>query len=241
MAKVLLDKSGKKFLVREAGKDMHTQFGFFTKKDLKKKSGKIKTNLGNEFSIFDASFIDLYRKMKRDAQIIPLKDIGLIIGETGIGRKSKVIDAGSGSGAVACFLANFVKEVITYEIREDFIEIVKANMASLKLKNIKIKNKDIYEGIDEKNADLMILDLPEPWKAIESAEKALKQGGFLVSYSPTIPQVADFADALKKNGNFAFLKACEVMEREWEMDGRKVRPRSQAIGHSGFLSFARRL
>ena len=241
MAKVLLDKSGKKFLVRETGKDLHTQFGFFPKKDLKKKNGKVKTNMGNEFSIFDAAFIDLYRKIKRDAQIIPLKDIGFIIAETGIGSKSKVVDAGAGSGALACFLANFVKEVTTYEIREDFIEIVRANIVSLKLKNIKIKNKDIYDGIDEKNADLVVLDLPEPWKAIESAEKALKPGGFLVSYSPTIPQVIDFVDAIKKNDNFAFLKACELTEREWDVEGRKVRPRSQAIGHSGFLSFARRL
>ena len=241
MAKVLMNKLGKRFLVKDTTKDMHTQFGYFKKEDLKAKSGRIKTNTGKEFAIFDAYFIDLHKKIKRDAQIIPLKDIGLIVSETGVNKKSKVVDAGSGSGALACFLANIAKEVTTYEIREDFIEIVKNNIKFLNLKNVKIKNKNIYDGIDEKNVDLVTLDLPEPWKALESAEKALKPGGFLVSYSPTIPQVMDFVNEVRKNDNFAYLKTSEIIEREWEAEERKVRPRSQAIGHSGFLSFVRKI
>ena len=241
MAKVLMNKLGKRFLVKDISKDMHTQFGYFKKEDLKAKNGRIKTNTGKEFAIFDAYFIDLHKKIKRDAQIIPLKDIGLIVSETGVNKKSKVVDAGSGSGALACFLANIAKEVTTYEIREDFIEIVKNNIKFLNLKNVKIKNKNIYDGIDEKNVDLVTLDLPEPWKALESAEKSLKAGGFLVSYSPTIPQVMDFVNYVRKNENFAYLKTSEIIEREWEVEERKVRPRSQAIGHSGFLSFVRKI
>ena len=241
MAKVLMNKLGKRFLVKDISKDMHTQFGYFKKEDLKAKNGRIKTNTGKEFAIFDAYFIDLHKKIKRGAQIIPLKDIGLIVSETGVNKKSKVVDAGSGSGALACFLANIAKEVTTYEIREDFIEIVKNNIKFLNLKNVKIKNKNIYDGIDEKNVDLVTLDLPEPWKALESAEKSLKAGGFLVSYSPTIPQVMDFVNEVRKNDNFAYLKTSEIIEREWEVEERKVRPRSQAIGHSGFLSFARKI
>ena len=241
MSKVLMNKSGKKFLVRDTGNDMHTQFGYFDKKDLKAKSGKIRTNTGNEFAIFSPFFVDLHRKIKTGAQIIPLKDIGLIVSETGINNKSKVVDAGAGSGALACFLANIAKEVTTYEIREDFIEIVKNNIKFLGLKNIKIKNKNIYDGIDETNVDLVVLDLPEPWKAIGSAEKSLKAGGFLVSYSPTIPQVMDFANEARKNDNLVYLKTSEIIEREWEVEERKVRPKSQAMGHSGFLSFARKI
>ena len=241
MAKVLMNKSGKRFLVKDTNKDMHTQFGYFKKEDLKAKSGRIRTNTGKEFTIFNPFFIDLYKKIKRDAQIIPLKDIGLIVSETGVNNKSKVVDAGAGSGALACFLANIAKEVITYEIREDFIELVKNNIKFLNIKNIKIKNKNIYDGIDEKNVDLVVLDLPEPWKALESAEKSLKAGGFLVSYSPTIPQVMDFVNYVRKNENFAYLKTSEIIEREWEVEERKVRPRSQAIGHSGFLSFVRKI
>jgi len=240
MKKTLMNKEGNKFLVKDISKDLHTKFGFFNKKDLDKKNTKIKSNTGKEFSVFTPSFIDIYRKIKRGAQVIPLKDIGLIVSETGINYESKVVDAGAGSGAVCCFLANIAKEVITYEIREDFIDIVKINIKNLNLKNIKIKNKDIYEGIEEKNVDLIILDLPSPWKALGSAEKALKVGGFLVSYSPTIPQVMDFVNAVKEK-NFAYIKTSEIIEREWEVDERKVRPKSQPMGHSGFLTFIRKI
>ena len=240
MPKILMSKNDK-FLVKDTSKDYHTKHGFFKKEDLGKNIGAIKTNTGKEFSIFNPYFIDLYKKIKRDAQIIPLKDIGLIIAETGIGKKSKVIDAGAGSGALCCFLANIAKEVITYDIREDFIEIVKHNIDFLKLKNVKIKNRNIYDGIDEKKIDVIVLDLPEPWLAIESAKKALKIGGFLVSYSPTIPQTADFINKINKDENFVHLKTSEIIERNWEIDERKVRPKSQQIGHSGFVSFVRRI
>lgn len=241
--KILITKQGKKFFAKDLSQDLHTQYGFIKKEDLKKaKEGDLlKSNTGREFFIFNPQFIDLYKKIKRDAQIIPLKDIGFIIAETGINKSSKVLDAGSGSGALACFLAATAKEVITYEIREDFIEIVKSNIEFLGLKNVKIKNIDIYQKIDDKNIDAIILDLPEPWNAIENCAKALKAGGFLVSYSPSIPQIADFVNAIRKNEDFVYLKTLEVTEREWEVEDRKVRPKSKGLGHSGFLSFARKV
>ena len=241
--KVLLTREGKKFYAKNIEEDLHTQYGFIKKEDLKKaKDGSLlKSNTGKELFIFNPSFIDLYRKIKRDAQIIPLKDIGLIISETGINKESRVLDAGSGSGALACFLASIAKEVVTYEIRKDFIEIVKDNIEFLELKNIKIKNKNIYEEIEEKNIDVVTLDVSEPWNAIENCAKALKPGGFLVSYSPSVPQVSDFVAAVKKNEQFIYIKTVEITEREWEVEERKVRPKSQGLGHSGFLSFARKV
>ena len=241
--KVLITRQGRKFYAKDLSQDLHTQYGFVKKEELKKaKEGDLlKSNTNSEFFIFNPYFIDLYRKIKRDAQIIPLKDIGFIVAETGINKKSKVLDAGSGSGALACFLANIAKEVVTYEIREDFIEIVKSNVDFLGLKNIKIKNKDIYNEIDDKNIDIIILDLPEPWNVIHNSSTALKPGGFLVSYSPSIPQIADFANAVRKNENFIYLKTIEIIEREWEVEDRKIRPKSRGLGHSGFLSFARKV
>jgi len=240
--KVLITKQGKKFYVKDLTKDFHNQYGFIKKRDLKKKDGSVlKTNTKKELSIFSPSFIDLYRKIKRDAQIIPLKDIGLIITETGIDKNSKIIDAGSGSGALACFLAHLCKEVITYDIRKDFINIVEKNIEFLGLKNIKIKNKDVYNKIDEKDTDLIVLDLPEPWKAINSAKKALKVGGFLVSYSPSVPQTMDFVNAVNKEKDFVHIKTSEIIEREWEVEERKVRPKSRGIGHSGLISFCRKI
>src|SRR3990167_5962855 len=184
--KVLITRQGRKFYAKSLDEDLHTQYGFIRKEELKeaKEGSLLKSNTNKEFFVFNQHFIDLYRKIKRDAQIIPLKDIGLIIAETGINKKSRVLDAGSGSGALACFLASIAKEVITYEIREDFIGIVKSNIGFLQLNNIRIKKKNIYEEADDKDVDVVILDVPEPWKALENCSKALKPGGFLASYSP---------------------------------------------------------
>ncbi len=237
--KILYTKDGKKFSVRDSAKDYHCQFGVVKAEDLRK--SKAITNTNKEFSVIDPSFIDQHEKIQRSAQVIPLKDIGTIITKTGIGKNSKIVDAGAGSGSLSLMLANITKQVTTYEIREDFYKLVKKNIEKLGLKNISIKNKDITKGIDEKNVDLITLDLPSPWDAIEPAKKALKSGGFVVSYSPTIPQVMDFVAAIKKEDEFLYLETIEIIERQWEINERKVRPRSQQIGHSGFLSFVRKI
>ena len=238
--KILISKEGKIFYVKDLSKDYHTQYGYITKASLKKNSGAVKTNTNLEFRIFTPSFIDAYKKIKRLPQIIPRKDIGLIISETGISKKSTVLDAGAGSGGLCCFLANICKQVITYEIREDFSNIVNENIKFLGLKNIKLRNKDITQGIDEKNIDLITIDIPNPWEAVKHTISALKTGGFLVSYSPTIPQVMDFIAEVKRHEELIHLKTVEITEREWEIDERKVRPKSQSIGHSGFISIVRK-
>jgi len=230
----------RKYLVNDTSKDFHCKEGIITKAQLKKKDGsKIKTKQGKEFTILTPDFMDLYKKIKRGAQIISLKDIGTIIAYTGINHKSKIVDAGAGSGGLACFLANICKEVTTYDIRDDHIEIVKENKKRLNLNNLKIKKGDIRKKISEKNADLITLDLPDPWEALPSAKKALKIGGYLVSYSPTIPQIQDFVNKAKED--FNHIITMEIIKREWEIDGRKVRPITTQNVHTGFLTFFRKI
>ena len=258
MAKLLVKKEKKEFIkeinkevtiskqrayyVSDISNDFHGAEGVVKKKDLKKKDGSVvKTNTNKEFIVLSSSFIDDYKRIKRGPQIIPLKDIGVIIAETGLGKKSRVLEAGTGSGAVACFLANFVKEVISYDIKKEHVQIAKENVKHLGFKNVTIKNKNIYKEVDAVDADLLILDLPEPWNAIRSAEKALKIGGFIVSYSPTIPQVIDFANTISTSKNFIVQKTIEIIQRSWDVRERKVRPKSSGIGHSGFLTFVRRV
>ena len=239
---ILITKTGKKFYVKDLDQDFHTQFGYVTSNDLKKsKPGTmLKTNTGKELLVLKPEFIDLYQKIARGPQIISPKDIGTIIAETGVNKTSIAVDAGGGSGALCFFLANICKKVTTYELREDFTKLLKANKAFLNAKNLTIKNKNIYDGVDEKNLNLITLDLPEPWKVLKHAESALSPGGFLISYSPSIPQVSDFVEALKKT-SFVHLKTKEVIERKWEIDERKIRPYTKMLAHTGFLTFCRKI
>jgi tRNA (adenine57-N1/adenine58-N1)-methyltransferase len=230
----------KHFYVNDLSKDFSTQYGSIKKADLKK-NGTIKSSQKKEFSIFDASFLDNYKRIKRLPQIIPLKDIGYILSMTGVGPESTVVEGGTGSGALAIMLARHCKKVYSYETEKKHLEVAKENIKTLGIKNITVKNKSMYEKIDEKNADLVCLDLPAPWRALDSAEKCLKPGGFIVNYSPTIMQTADFVNTLLEKPGFVHLKTVEVIERPWEVEKRKVRPRSKTIIHSGFITLGRKI
>jgi len=231
-----------KIFVSAPEKDLHTTYGILSKEDLAKPDGsKILTDRKKDYTIFSPDFIDYYKRMERLPQIIPLKDIGFIIAECGLGRNSVVIDTGTGSGAVACFLGNFVKEVHSYEIKQEHFDVAQKNVKSLGLDNVHVTLADGTKGFKEKDVDTVILDLPAPWEAIEASEKALKVGGFCVSYSPTIPQVMDFVQAIEKKDTFLIEKIVELNERQWQVEDRTVRPKSKSIIHSGFLVIVRKI
>lgn len=216
----------------EKGKDFQSKHGKTTVKD----NFKVKNK---EFFSFDSLFIDDYKQIKRSAQIIPLKDIGFIIAETGLNKNSVVVEAGSGSGGFTCFIANIVKKIYSFDIKQENIDLTKENCKKLKIKNVVFKKESIYNKISVKNADLLLLDVPEPWKALKTARKILKKGAFLVVYQPYLPQTMDFIKGLTKD--FLLERTVEVKIRDWEINNRKVRPDKEKISHSAFLTFVRRI
>jgi len=181
--------------------------------------------------------MDKLEQIRRGPAAVLPKDAGFIITTSGINKNSVVLDAGTGSGFLAIYLSNVAKKVITYERRKEFYDIAKENFKFLKIKNITLKYKDIYKGIDESNLDLITLDLAEPWKVLPYAKKKLKKEAFIVSYLPTITQVMDYVKALEKH-KFTDIKTVELLEREWIVAD-VVRPKSQMIAHTVFLIFAR--
>ncbi len=240
---LIISEDGKKFLIKDTTKDFHCQYGQIKKEDMDSESGtEIKTNKGKKLYVVESTFPDNFGKIKRGAQIIPSKDVGFILSETGLSKDSIVIDAGAGSGGLCLVLANIAKKVYSYDIREDHLDIVRKNKETLKLNNLVLDKKDIYKDRLPKSADLVTLDVPEPWLAIENIDKYLKPGKYIVSYSPSIPQVMDLISSLEKTKNIIHLRTIEIIEREWEFQGRKVRPKTQQrISHSGFLTFLRKI
>lgn len=139
--------------------------------------------------------------MERKCSIILPKDIGIITALTGLGSGFRVLDAGSGSGATAMHFGNIVGdqgEVFSYEIREDFAEIAERNVKGFGLDNVTVKCKDVTESIDEKDLNLIFLDLPKPWDAAEAAMDALKHGGYIATYTPFIEQIQILQRVLKR-------------------------------------------
>jgi tRNA (adenine57-N1/adenine58-N1)-methyltransferase len=247
MAKILATK-GKEYIpaqsyfVNDESRDFHTKYGIIKSADLKKPDGtKVKSTTDKEYFVFSPKFIDLYKRIRRYAQTIPLKDIGFILATTGIGKDSIVLEAGGGSGGFSCFISRFVKKVISYDIEDKSIEMMNENIKNLEIKNIKIKKLNIYEKIDDKNVDLVLLDLPEPWQAVENADKALNAAGFLVIYTPTINQMQQAMNKIAEFEGLMPVKTVELVERGWKVAGQVVRPTSRSNIHSGFISFVRKI
>ncbi len=184
---------------------------------------------------------DILNKLKRVPQIVMPEDASMILTKTGIPTDSKIVDAGSGSGFLAIFLAWYCPngKVVTYEKRKQFAKVVEKNIEKSGLKNIEVKNKDILKGIDEDNLDLITLDMKNCEKVIPDGYKKLKKGGWLVVYSPYVEQVEEVLEAMKRVG-FKNIQCIENIIREWQSEYGFTRPKSQGLMHTGWLSFGRK-
>ncbi len=239
---LLISEKGHRY-IQKVNQSFFTQDGELKLKSLVGKNwgSIIKTNKGIIYRALSPNFADLKLKATRAPQAILPKDIGMILAYTGIGPGSKVLDAGAGSGILASSIAKIVypEKLTTYEVRTDFLKVAKSNFEFFGIKNIQIKNKDIYKGIDESGLDLITLDLPEPWK-VKDIKKALKVGGYVISYVPQVTQVSDFVKFCEKE-ELMVERVVELIERSWKIRGRIARPEHQMLGHTAFLIFARRI
>ena len=243
---VLIDCNFKKYIVDTSGKtDKIRGIGVLNPSTLVgKKYGK-KIEIGNkEFWILTPSLHDKLQSIKRHAQIILPRDASQIIMYCSIETGHHILEAGTGSGSLTIALASTVAlkgKIISYDIRQDFIEHALKNIKRAGLdKYVIIKNKDVIKKIDEKELDAVILDIPTPWKVVKNAWKALKTGGYFCSYSPLISQVEKTVNELRKNP-FIEIRTIENIQREMIVSDFGTRPSFNMLGHTGYLTFARKI
>jgi tRNA (adenine57-N1/adenine58-N1)-methyltransferase len=236
MSKIIIDKKNRRHFWKSG--DLHIEEGTIKEKEIKRKCSKVSTHLGKILTKFDSKFPDIIHEFKTGPAIIIPKDIGTIISNTGVNSKSKIVDAGTGSGILAAHLSNITDNVTTYEANKKHFKIAKANLKKISSK-AKIKNEDISKGIKEKNLDLITLDLPNPDKILSHATKSLKSGAYLVCYLPNITQVQELLKSAK-NHQFILEKITETLEREWTINDKICRPKHQMLGHTAFLVFFRK-
>lgn len=243
---VLIDQSYRKFIVNVQSKtDKFKGIGVFDPSTLAGKKYGEQLQIGSkQFWVLSPSLQDKLQGLKRRAQIILPRDAAHIIMNCSIGSGHNVLEAGIGSGSLTIALANVVApngKVISYDKREDFIEHAMKNLKTAKLdQHVATKIKDVTKGIDEKELDAIILDIPDPWKAVAHAWKALKPGGYLCSYSPLVSQVEQTVKEIKKH-SFIEVKTLENIQREMVVSDRGTRPSFQMLGHTGYLTFARKV
>lgn len=241
---LFVDRKKRSNLIRlESGTLHHTHTGTI---DLDTVIGQpegveVETTGGARYFVMRPTLTDFTLKMPRGAQVIYPKDLGPILVQADLAPGMRVLETGVGSGALSLAMLRCGVEIVGYEIREDFAEVARENVATFSPEavsryNVKIANS--YEGIMETELDRVVLDIPEPWQVVPHAAGALRSGGVLVSYSPSILQVTRTHEALRAAG-FQRCQTVEVLERSWYVEGQAVRPDHRMVAHTGFLTSAR--
>lgn len=248
---LLIDGRGRRYLVTLAtGKQFHSHLGVVEHDELigQPEGVRVRSSGGSSLMAFRPTLADYQLKMKRGAQVVYPKDVGLIIVFADIFPGATVLEAGTGSGALTLALARAVGEggrVISYEVREDHHRRAGENIEAWyeglggKPENVELRVGDLFEGVPEQGVDRMVLDLPEPWDAVGTATASLAPGGILCCYVPTIPQVSRIVEAMRAGG-FGMISTFEGLLRTWNVEGQSVRPDHRMVAHTGFLTTARK-
>lgn len=245
---IVYDNKKRKWLRKvETGKQFHTDRGYLDYDEIiGREFGSIVLSkpYGHKFFIFKPLPSDIVVNMTRDSQIIYPEDIGLILLYTGIGPGSIVVEAGTGSGSLTGILGKYVQphgHIHTYDIRDSAIKQAKKNMQKLGVADfVTIKKGDLITEVEHTGIDVVILDLATPWLATDKIHGFLKNSGIVCSFSPVIEQVIKTHEALKAS-HFHDIKTYELLKREIRVKSNATRPNSRMIGHTGYLTFARKL
>lgn len=246
---LLLDRVGNRRLVRlRAGGRIHGHKGFLEHDTLigADEGTLVRTSNGTVFLAVRPRLADYVLEMPRRTAIVYPKDIGIILLWADIYPGATVLEAGLGSGALTLALLRAVGpsgRVIVNEVRGELIEPALANIAGFgePPSNLLVRERDVYDGIDDEELDRLVLDLSEPWRAVPHVARALRPGGIAAFYSPSIIQVQQTVEALEEGRQFGQIESLETFYRPWQVKGQAVRPVQQMISHTGFLTFARRL
>ena len=236
----------KKWLIQVSpGKQVHTHAGYIEVEDVigKEYGQSVMTNTKQEIYLLYPRLNDYIFKSKRATQILYPKDMAIIASWTDLSHGKKVIEAGTGSGSLSCFIANLIRpdgHLYSYDVREESHEIAKKNIEKAGLSEfVTLKIKDAKLGLEEKDMDVAILDLGDPWTLIKTMKGCLRPGGTLASVSPTINQVEKVVIELQNEG-FLEIETLEILMREMEVREGKTRPAMRMVGHTTYLTFARK-
>lgn len=244
------DQKGKLYSITLiAGGEWHTHKGWLKHDEIvgKPEGSIFATNGDLKFQAFRPLFADYVLSMPRGATIIYPKDLPMILGVADIKPGVRVLESGVGSGALTLALLRAIGEggaLQSVEIREDFAEIAKSNVGNYfgsPPRNWELIVGAFQDQQYEANWDRVVLDMLAPWECVQTAADALVPGGVILSYVATTTQLSKFAEALKESDLFTEPESTETIVRGWHHEGLAVRPQHRMIGHTGFLTVARRM
>ena len=244
---LLIGPRGKRAIIRlQAGASQHTHAGVIQHDTLigQPLGRQVESHLGKPFLALEPSTHDLMMNVRRNTQIIYPKEAGYILLKMSVYGGQRVIEAGSGSGALTLALARAVApggRVYSYESRPEMQRNAVRNLKRVGLADyVEFKTQDIAEGFDETDADALFLDVRTPWDYLRQARLALKDGGFFGALVPTTNQVSNLIVGLEGH-HFGDIDVEELMLRPYKPVPARLRPADTMVGHTGYLIFARKI
>ena len=246
---VFLDRKDREYLARlDRSRLFGIRGGKISIEDIigREEGSVIRSSVNEPFLVFRPSLPQLIPNLPRNAQVIYPKDLGPILIWADLFPGARVVEAGVGAGALSMALLRAIANegyLYSYEIRQDFATMAQQNVAKYfgAAPNWTVTIGDVAVELDLTDIDRVILDLPEPWQVIDAAWKALRPGGILLCYLPTVLQVKTLVDAMRDDQRFACIETMETLMRFWHIKGMSARPQHRMVAHTGFLTCARRL
>ena len=236
---VLLVRDGREFLC-EPGDELQTDLGVLDVPLDVEPGQTIETHLGEGFRVRRLRCPDLFHHLERTGAPMLPRDIGLLLGHTGIEAGDRVLDAGTGSGVLAAWMGRLDVEVVTYEQNPEFAAVARDNMRMADVADrVDVRTGDVTEVLDDLGGfDALTLDTEDAPRVVARAGDLLAPDGVVGVYSPFVEDaraVADAAAAAPLEG----IETYETIQREMDFDERGSRPTPTGVGHTGYLTVGR--
>ncbi len=246
---LLYDDRGKQYLLTlKTGADFHYDKGVVAHDQIigVPEGTTLRSSRDFPVTVLRPRLADYVLRMKRGAAVMYPKDTSAIVTWADIAPGSTVLEAGTGSGALTLALSRAAGadgRVVTVDTREDhqthakrLIERFTGTMPA----NIEFRVGDVADNVADVQPNRIVLDLPEPWHCAQVAAEGLAGGGVFAAYLPTVPQVQQLRDVIETSRAFMEIDTFEILMRSWAVSGRSVRPEHRMVGHTGFITVARR-
>ena len=247
---LIIDGKGRHYLTHlQPGKSFHYHGGVLPHDDIvgTPDGSTMAASGGSQLVVIRPRMADYVLSMRRGAQVVYPKDTGPILVWADIGPGMTVVEAGTGSGALTLALLRAVGpagRVISVERREDHAahgrKTIERFFGGLP-DTLDLRIGEVEDLMSDVRPDRIVLDVPEPWSVVPAAVTHLVSGGVFCSYVPTVPQIQQIEAALQEAGCFVDVSTFEILMREWSARGRSVRPAHRMVGHTGFVTVARKI
>jgi tRNA (adenine57-N1/adenine58-N1)-methyltransferase len=201
----------------------------------------VETHLGTAFTVRRLRGPDLFTHLERTGAPMMPRDVGLVVGKTGVAAGDRVLDAGTGTGILSAYMGRMGADVVTYEIDPDFADVARENMAVAGVSDaVEVRTGDVTDDLDSLSGfDVVTLDTEDAPTVVERAPTLLGRGGSLAVYSPFVENTREVVATARQVG-LDDIETLDTIQREMDFDSRGSRPSTGGVGHTGYLTFARR-